>query len=434
MKITKTVCKDTAARADGQHRWVWDDEVKGFGLRVHPSKRISYVLKYRVKGQAQQRLLTLGWYPDTDVGAARDEARRIKTAAVLGQDPVTEKRQETAKIALDLPLTALLDGWREAQEVEVARKLKDGQSVLYERELLRLERSLLRPALEAHRALSFNPAALQGLLTLQTSPSTARNLRALIVRFVQYANAAMSVRGIAVQWPARFDLKRSRRPRREALFTLEEAARIWLAAGALGRRGALVRLMLLTGCRRIEAQKVQWDHIVFEDSVRGSHWQQPGKLTKNGHSHRVPLTPVAVNLLRWVPRVEGSLLVFPGYRRRGEGPGLIGSWTDIRRALLEAAGVPSGTLHDFRRTIVSTLGDRGVDPVVVDKLLNHAAGATLSGVMGVYQRADFWQQRVRAAQTWEDLLMVEVERVRKKPWAFEEPFHDSRIVRPTLAA
>jgi integrase len=218
-------------------------------------------------------------------------------------------------------------------------------------------------------------------------------------------------------------------------YTLAEAARIWVAAGDLGRRGALLRFMLLTGCRRAEAQLVEWAHLVLEDPVVGPHWNQPAPLTKNRKPHRVPLVPAAVALLRWLParkprRTGVSPLVFAG---RGGKP--VGDWTVIRRTMLERAGLDTGTLHDFRRTLVSELGDHGFDVQVADSLLNHSAAATMGGVMGVYQRSELWVKRVEALNRWADLLLEQVAALAKLPpgpaaWGFDQPFTEARIVRP----
>ncbi|MDI3308355.1 MAG: integrase family protein [Acetobacteraceae bacterium] len=379
---------------------VWDDELPGFGARVTAGGHLAFVLKYRVKGPPEQRFLTLGDYPAVHPDAARTEARQIKQAAALGRDLVAERRDEQAAAARAraeaerraIPLASLLDAWRAITEAEIGQKIAAGRSVLYERELLRLEARLLRPAIGAETVGTLDPARFQAILHLQPSVSTARNLRNLLVRFIGFARATLIQQGISVEWPTQFEV-RGRPGSRDHRFTLAEAARIWIAAPALGRRGAMIRFMLLTGCRRIEAQRVEWSHLVLEDPVIGPHWLQPAALTKNNLPHRVPLSPPAVALLRWLPprrtkKSGTSPLVFAG---RGGKP--VQDWRVIRRALLEQAGVEDGTLHDFRRTIVSTLGDHGFDPQVADTLLNHAAAATLGGVMGVYQRSEFWATR-----------------------------------------
>jgi integrase len=242
---------------------------------------------------------------------------------------------------------------------------------------------------------------------------------------------------VALRWPVAYRLHlRGRIRSRDHRYSLDEAAALWIAAGQMGRRGALVRFLLLTACRRIEAQHVERSHLILDDPVIGPHWQQPAHLTKTDQPHRVPLAPAAVALLRWLPQRHSrqagpAALVFAG-----EGNRPIGGWTDIRRRLLELAGVEDGTLHDIRRTVVSTLGDHGFDPQVVDTLLNHAAATTMGGVMGVYQRSDFWAQRRRAIETWAELLMEKVAAKLRTPlcrdtWGFTAPFEEVRIRRPS---
>jgi integrase len=450
VRITKRACDDLAKRPAGEivgRPAFWDDATPGFGARLNGPGRLSFVLRYRVKGEKNQRLVTLGDFPATSPDAARTEASAIKAAARAGRDLLADRRSTIEAEASErrqaqlrgLPLTDLLDAWRAAAEQAMAAKAARGESVLYERELLRLEAKLLRPAVGDATAGMLDPDRFQALLHLQTSVSTARNLRNLLVRFVKHANAEMVRRGVpGVRWPTKFEVEGRPRSRSDR-YTLEQAAKLWIGAGALGRRGALVRFMLLTGCRRIEAQRAGWDHVVLDDAVLGAHWNQPSSLTKNHLPHRVPLSEPAVALLRWLPpretrRAGRADLIFAG---RGGKP--VGGWTEIRRALLAAAAVDTGTLHDFRRTIVSTLGDHGFDPQVADTLLNHAAAATMGGVMGVYQRSELWVRRREAIDLWTRLLMEAVGQrlgrpVCRETWGFDAPFEDARISRHRLQA
>ena len=320
----------------------------------------------------------------------------------------------------------------------MAARASRGESIEYERMILRLEAKVLRPEIGGTTAGTLDPERFQALIDLRSSSrSAANNLRAAIVRFVKFANAEMVRRGAPVRWPTRYAVHGKARSR-DSRFTIEEAARLWIAAGKLGRRGAMVRLMILTGCRRAEAQRVQWGHVVLEDPVLGAYWQQPGHLTKNHQPHRVPLSGPAVALLRWLPpRVTKhsgrSDLIFAG---RGGKP--VGSFQKLVVALRQASGVEAGTMHDLRRTLVSALGDHGFDAQVADALLNHAASTTMGGVMAVYQRSDFWQKRREALDLWAGLLMEAVGRIQGRPvdrvtWGFDEPFRELRIRYPDEA-
>ena len=406
-RLTKRLCEQLAA--DRPAGIVWDDQVKGFGLRG-----LTFIVSYRIAGDRKARMRSLGSWPEVHPDRAREEAREIRAAARQGRDLLAERLAAAAEArSASLPVSDLLGEWMADLGRQIEDRTAEGRSVLYERELLRLARKIVLPALGGATVREVGGERLQALIGVQTSLSTARNLRNLLARFTRFSNDRFVLRGIPVRWPTRFEV--NGRPRsRDHRYTLEEMRRLWDAAGGLGRRGALLRFMMLTGCRRIEAQKVEWDHLRLDEA----RWEQPGHLTKNSKPHRVPLSGPAIALLRWLPPRVGCPLVFPG-----RGGKTVGGWTDVRRALLERAGVDGGTLHDFRRTIVSALGDHGFDPQAADKLLNHAAGATMGSVMGVYQRSALWQPQVEAIETWTRLLLPDGAR-------FDEPFAEARIRRP----
>lgn len=445
MRITKRGLDELRRSPPAARTAYWDDALKGFGVRVSPDGGIAFVLKYRLRGDPRQRFVTLGDYPALQPDRAREEAARIKAAARLGEDLVAARQAERAAAEAAaaearrraIPLAELLDGWRAATEAAAAQKAAQGRSASYERELLRYEASVLRPAIGGDTVGQFDPAKLQALLFRQPSVYVARNLRNLIASFVRHANAELALRGLAVRWPTRFEVAGRITPRSDR-YTLEEAARIWIGAGRLGRRGAMLRFMLLTGCRLIEARTAEWGHLRLDDPVLGPYWEQPAHLTKNGKPHRVPLASPLVALLRWLPprrtKAGTSPLIFAG---RGGKP--VSGITDVRAAMREAAGLPRGTLHDMRRTIVSVLGDHGFDPQVADALLNHVAASSMPGVMGIYQRSEFWLKKREAIATFTELLMAEVGRIQGQPvdpvtWGFDTPFEEVRLVRPRAAA
>lgn len=210
-----------------------------------------------MRGSPKQLWATVGDWPATKPEAAREAAQEIRAAAALGRDLVEERRAalrasvETARQRV--PVAGLLDQWRAETERQAEAKKARGEGARYERELLLVERNRLRPALRGLSAADVDGERLQALIDRQPSRATANYLRALIVRVARFVNAELA--GTGVRWPTRFEV--NGRPRsRDHRFTIEEMRRLWDAAGGLGRRGALVRFMMLTGCRRGEAQKV----------------------------------------------------------------------------------------------------------------------------------------------------------------------------------
>ena len=75
-------------------RIVWDDELRGFGLRVYASGRRTYVIQYRAKGRT--RRYVLGPHGVLTPAAARERAARLLLAVKDGRDP-SEERLEASR-------------------------------------------------------------------------------------------------------------------------------------------------------------------------------------------------------------------------------------------------------------------------------------------------------------------------------------------------
>jgi integrase len=131
-------------------------------------------------------------------------------------------------------------------------------------ELLRLEARTIRPEIGTERAGKLNPERFQALVLLLGA-------------------------GLPLKSPMAFAVKGRRRSRKHR-FTMEEATRLWIGVGTLGRRGAMVRCMLLTECRRGEAASMEWAHLRLHDAVLVPVMGAPRRLTKSKEPHRVPLS------------------------------------------------------------------------------------------------------------------------------------------------
>jgi hypothetical protein len=87
-KLTDTIVKRLRIPAKG-YEITWDVQIAGFGARVTAGGARSFLLNYRTRlGRA--RRFTIGTFPSWGTGAARDEARRLKTQIDRGGDPLGE--------------------------------------------------------------------------------------------------------------------------------------------------------------------------------------------------------------------------------------------------------------------------------------------------------------------------------------------------------
>src|SRR5205807_1501311 len=94
----------------------YDSIVSGFGVRITAGDARAFILNYRVKATGQERRYTIGSYPDWNVAAAREEAKKLKRKVDSGGDPLGED-----KASRDAPTVADLCDKFEAEHVDKLR-------------------------------------------------------------------------------------------------------------------------------------------------------------------------------------------------------------------------------------------------------------------------------------------------------------------------
>ena len=200
---------------------------------------------------------------------------------------------------------------------------------------------------------------------------------------------------IAVSPAEKIKAPTAERSRDRTLSTAELVA-VWNGASALGPPfDAFVHLLILTGQRLREVAGARWTEF---DLVQ-AEWAIPGSRTKNGSAHIVHLAPMAVSVLAGAPKFLDSQYVFT---TTGRSP--ISGFSKMKAKLDGLSGVRNWTIHDLRRTFATIgTGELGIDPVVMDKILNHRSGV-VTGVAAVYQRHAYLEQRKGAMATWANCI------------------------------
>jgi integrase len=181
---------------------------------------------------------------------------------------------------------------------------------------------------------------------------------------------------------------------RDRVLTDEELRQVWQVAGTMGGPfGAMVRLLILTGQRRGEIARLMWSEIDLEKQLICL----PRERVKNNRAHDVPLDAQAASLIQAMPRINDRFV----FALNSEGP--INGFSKNKAQLdaLLPAEMPPWTLHDIRRTVASGMARLGVSLVVIEKILNHVSGS-LAGVVGIYQRHEFADEKRAALQQWAD--------------------------------
>ena len=136
--------------------------------------------------------------------------------------------------------------------------------------------------------------------------------------------------------------------------------------------------------------------------------QRHADCRKNKHSHLVPLTPQACDLILKSPRTSELVLTTTG-ETPVSGFGKVKARLDDRLNKMRKddglGAMMPWTLHDLRRTMVTVMNETlGVPPHVVEAVVNHMSGLAKAGVAGVYNRALYIEERKRALQSWAQYL------------------------------
>jgi len=392
-------------------RLLWDDKLKGFGLKVTPAGAKSYLFQYRLGGRAgRTRRFSIGKHGNLTADSARKEAERLATMVRQGLDPQQEK-QNTARKAIDLGFKGYVGRFvDDCLKVRWKASYKDGEALLVRyavpvignKPLHEIDRSDIRAVLK--------PVAKK--------VATARNLFAVLRRLFRWAvsEGDIGVSPLAGMEPPPLPAKRDR------VLSDVEVELVWRATGRMAYPfGPLFRLLLITGQRLEEVSGLSWSELDRSAAV----WTLPADRAKNDVAAVVPLSALAVAeldaLARRSKRKEGWPKRGLVFTTTGE-TSVSGHSRAKRRLDREVAALAAKLddppdiepwrLHDLRRTLATGLQKLGVRFEVTEAVMNHVSGAK-SGVAGVYQRHDWRPEKVAALNAWAAHLVGVIEGAEK---------------------
>ena len=397
VKLTKRVIE--AAEPASSDQFLWDAEVKGFGLKVTPAGRKVFLLQYRMGGRgAKTERCTIGEYrsPFT-VDSARAEAIRLLAEVKAGRNPADAKRAALQAVANPVRLFG-----------ELAAEFIERHAKPNTRDWRKTEYLLQRDALPFWATRPIREITRQDVIQLidRVADRGARIHANRVLAAVRVLfNWALSRGVIEAASPAAGVKAPSTEVVRERVLNEDELREVWRAADTIPYPfGPFFKLLILTAQRRVEVAGMRWSEI---DESRAL-WTIPGDRAKNGRAHEVPLSSPALDILRSIPRVEDVHLVFT---TNGQTP--ISGFSKAKLRLDQASGVgladrDEWRVHDIRRSVTTFMAEMGIAPHVVDKLLNHVSGS-IRGVAAVYNRHSYTDERRRALDAWAHRLAAIVD-------------------------
>jgi integrase len=377
MKLTQTKLTGFALGEGETDKIIFDDDMPGFGLRLRAGGSRKFVVHYRQGGL--QRRLTIGPASALTLEEARHRARKVLVAVADGRNPASEKAEQRA--AAGLLFGPVAADYLRAVEPNMRHK----SFILVKYYLEQLWKPLRRVPL-ANITRAVIATRIRSIATENGAVSANRARGALSAMFAWAMGEGLCDANPVIGTNKAIDEK----PRDRVLSDAELAA-IWGAAPD-NDYGRIVRLLILTGCRREEIGDLRRGEVDLEKKLI----TLPAARTKNGREHLVPLSDDAFDLLR--PGIRRGDYVF------GDEGGFT-SWGYQKRALDQTCGVTNWTLHDLRRTAATMMADIGVQPHIIEAALNHVSGHK-AGVAGIYNRSTYATEKRAALDLWGNHIRV----------------------------
>jgi integrase len=388
MKLTANAT-GALALPDGKTDHIeWDDELPRFGFRLRRGAggRLlrSWIVQY-TRGDRSPRI-KLGDYEVLSAAQARAAAKEILAQVALRKDPAADRRERRDKDALTL-------------RSQVTEFLAAKEPDLAPRTLAESTRYLTDPKY-------FGPLHRMPLDTITLRDVAAR---IVVIKRERGNPTAARARGALVTffvWAMRMGLTAanptigSENPEtraRDKVLTPDELAAIWKACGN-DHYGKIIKLLILTGCRRAEIGDLGFSELDFE---RGT-FTIPAERAKTGKARVIPLLPMLLDVLADVPRMASREQLF-GERSHG-----FTAWHNGKAALDARSGVTGWVVHDLRRSTATHMAEQlAVQPHIVEEVLGHQTFR--EGVRGTYNRATYAREVRDAYLRWHDYLRTLVE-------------------------
>jgi integrase len=373
--LTKRFIESISA-PQSRYTIVWDDELKGFGVRVMASGIKTYIVNYCTH-TGRQRRMSIGRCNVLVPDRARKEAVRILGEVALGGDPLGERRRVRHESSFRFLASEYL------KRHAVHKKSGDEDRRIIEKDLLpvlgscHLSEITRRDVLRLINGIKDRGAPIMANRTL-TLIRTIFNFG--IQQAITETNPTMGIK------------LPSRERRRERVLSEEEIVGFWsvLPRANINETVARVlKMVLVTAQRPGEVAGAEWSEI---DLVMG-WWTIPAEKSKNGLTHRVPLSQMALGILERCPRTTTHL--FPAPRSRWKPIG-INYLSHALRLKREALGMEHFTPHDLRRTAASRMASMGIPRLVISKVLNHVE----RGITAVYDRHGYDREKRAALDAW----------------------------------
>lgn len=385
MALTDTALK--ALKPRDKTYTVTDD--RGLYVEVFPTGGVVWRYRYRLNGKYEK--LTLGKYPALTLKNARLKRDEAAHQVAMGESPAKKKQQEKVAGAEDTTVADFAERFfkdiqsRDRKNVTMPRRYleKDILPHIGSKPIRDITAEDVRSVIWRKKEQGFDAAAGQ--------------VRGLLKRMFDYALTCGQIQANPVMaLPMRHVYRAAARDRALTPDEIRQFLRAMQTSNIRRQFKIAFQLILMTLVRKSELMLAQWKDVHLDEG----EWHIPVENSKTGKPHIVYLSTQAQTLFRELKSLASSSdWVLPGRGTLAK-PFANNALNQALKVSLQGQEIPAFTIHDLRRTASTLLHEQGWPSDVVEKALNH----TIGGVRGVYNRAEYAEQRREMLQAWSDYI------------------------------
>lgn len=365
----------------------WKDNGDGLGIRVSPKGKKSFIYMYRFDGKS--RMMTLGDYPKmslVEANIAHSKALELKS---LGVDPaekhIIAARQEREAETIEELIAEYIEKWAKPRK----RSWYKDQLILNKDVLPHWSK---RKAKDITRK---DVVALLDRIVRRGAEIQANRTLAIIRKMFNFAIS----RDLVEVSPCSGVKAPAAENKRERVLSEQEIVNLWIKIPQSNMHISTqiaTKLLLVCGQRAGEVISMEWKEVDFDSNW----WTIPAHKAKNNLAHRVPLSPMAIALLKQARIYSGqSDYVFPS-PRKDKHINVDAISKAFKRSAEFFAFEEKVTPHDLRRTAASHMTSMGINRLIVKKILNHVE----SDITAVYDRHSYDIEKRSALDAWDNRL------------------------------
>ena len=399
MKLTDAKVRSLKAKTNRYE--VWETGRSGFGLRVSASSYKSWFYFYRFEGK--NRRMTLGVYPKMTLEKAHSAHAKAREQLTKGVDPNELLIQSNIEHRGSPAVSQLVKEYVEKWAMPRKRTWKEDARMLSKDVIPQFGKRKAKDIKRRDIVLLMDGIVERG------SPITANRTLRVIKKMFSFGVK----RGVIDASPCMDIEPPAEENQRERVLNEEEVKMFWLGLDKAKMSDAtklVLRLLLITAQRKGEVSEAEWSEV----DLKNGWWTIPKERTKNKRVHRVPLSPMAIDIFQQAKVHLGeSKWVFPSTKGQPITP------RSISRAIRNNSGKISSdspkhtppygdffkidhfTPHDLRRTATSMMTSFGISEFDISKVLNH----TIQSVTNKhYNHYSYDKEKQKALGIWERKL------------------------------